>query len=371
MTDKRFIPNSFQMPNVFIDDLMFLLTDTEWRVLCYMTRHILGWQDKIAERQRHMSLMMFVNGFGEYPGCGLSKPAVKAALDSLAEFGLIERIGKPTTSGQLWRLAFDGPSINWEGLQQRQEEKSANGQKRTAKARSTKGGKSDLPVSGTNRQRLVGLTGGGQSDKPNQTQAQTQKKDSLTAAESEENTPLYPCTSKDVTAMIVTWYEWTPRRPTKRGREMTLQENLKIPANREYAENLYKRGVRPSDFAECLGLRRLHPPPEGWKEWPFCYAGKVVEGWAEADRAENWYTDKLFRVTTRKPGQTINRDELMETASAFNRLYPDGHPVMVVDVPPPLITLSAPHEDEADLGDEYFSDDDLDPDKLADEGWPL
>lgn len=172
MSDKTFIPNSFQTPNILIDELMPLLSDTEWRVLCYMTRHILGWQDKIANRQRHMSLNMFVKGFGEFKGCGLGKVSIGNALESLAEYKVIKRIGKADAKGQLWELAFDNPEIEWEKLRQRQADKELSSKQRTVKAteHQPRNVTSDVPSRGTLQQRHMGRDGTVTSDVNNQTQ---------------------------------------------------------------------------------------------------------------------------------------------------------------------------------------------------------
>ena len=56
---SNFVPNSFQIPNIYIDHVIPYLTSEEWRVLSFAIRHILGWQDKIADRQAYISLSRF------------------------------------------------------------------------------------------------------------------------------------------------------------------------------------------------------------------------------------------------------------------------------------------------------------------------
>jgi len=53
---SNYIPNSFQTPNVLVDEIMPLLTPQEWLVLSFATRHILGWHDRIHERRAPISL---------------------------------------------------------------------------------------------------------------------------------------------------------------------------------------------------------------------------------------------------------------------------------------------------------------------------
>ena len=113
---NSFIPNSFQTPNIVIDKFMPLLTGSQYIVLSYAMRHIIGWQDKIADRRGKISLSMFEHGYGDYPGCGLRRPAIVKALKGLQEIGLIKAIGKPTSKGQEWELIFDPDKINNEVL---------------------------------------------------------------------------------------------------------------------------------------------------------------------------------------------------------------------------------------------------------------
>src|SRR6185503_3850332 len=87
-TMTNILPNSFQSPNDYIDLGMELLTSQEFQCLIFATRHILGWQDKINNRQRIMSLTMFQNGFTtpsgqHFGGTGLSRHAILKALDGL------------------------------------------------------------------------------------------------------------------------------------------------------------------------------------------------------------------------------------------------------------------------------------------------
>jgi hypothetical protein len=115
------LPNTFQTPNEYVDRAMQYLENNELRVLIFGTRHILGWQDRLDKRTAIMSLTMLVDGFiteegNHFAGCGLSRPAAKKALDSLAQFGFFEKVGKPTRKGQEWRL---GKAIKWNDLENR------------------------------------------------------------------------------------------------------------------------------------------------------------------------------------------------------------------------------------------------------------
>ena len=73
-----FVPNSYPTPNAFTDKLLHLMGPTEWKVLSFAIRHILGWQDKLAERKAVISLTMFTDGYitkggDRYFGTGLSR----------------------------------------------------------------------------------------------------------------------------------------------------------------------------------------------------------------------------------------------------------------------------------------------------------
>jgi hypothetical protein len=170
------IPNAWQTPNDFMDKYNPFLTSEEWRVLSYACRHILGWQDKIDSRMRRMSVSFFENGYSEYPGCGLKRAAIIKALDGLAAYGLMRKIGDPTREGQMWKLPSDENEIDLQGLKERQAQKEQLAVSRTNRARTMrKSGLSDTPVvsgtnrnvvSGTNQERLVGLTESKPSTKP-------------------------------------------------------------------------------------------------------------------------------------------------------------------------------------------------------------
>lgn len=136
MSDKEYIPNTFQTPNAIIDRLMPLLTDSEFRVLIYMVRHILGWEKQIATRRAHISLSRFEGRVGHGNGCGLGRGAIIEALESLEQFQIVQRVGKAGNKGQMWelRLVTKGdPDI--EKLEARHDEKLAKCYAQTDKAR--------------------------------------------------------------------------------------------------------------------------------------------------------------------------------------------------------------------------------------------
>src|SRR3990167_64095 len=141
----KLIPCSFQTPNAYVDLFMPYLESYEWRVLSYAIRHIFGWDDRIEDRRRRMSISTFEHGVPSFPGCGLSRPAIVRVLGNLSKYGLMKKIGKPTSQGQLFELPVDSAEIDLEGLKQRLEEKKAKSTKRTQKARKTKKERANQP----------------------------------------------------------------------------------------------------------------------------------------------------------------------------------------------------------------------------------
>jgi len=127
---NAYIPNSFQTSNVLVDEILPLLTPSEWIVLSFATRQILGWHDRIHERQAPISLSRF-------EACGLHRETILTALAGLEQFGLLCKVGTPDHRGQVWKLSYD-MGVNLEGLKARQERKVRIAQKRTTSARSVR-----------------------------------------------------------------------------------------------------------------------------------------------------------------------------------------------------------------------------------------
>ena len=206
MTEKsRFIPNTFQCFNDYVDLMQELLTPEEFACLIFATRHILGWQDRISVRRARISLTMFEHGFTtesgtRYGGTGLSRAAIIKATDELDRAKLLVKVGKPTADGQEYELGEDG---DLRLLEDRRAAKLGKALERTAKARAkaaeTRAAKqvvsptNQSAVSGTDQQRSVGLTDSGQSDRLNQTQLQTQLQTHAAAngAAAENRPPLF------------------------------------------------------------------------------------------------------------------------------------------------------------------------------------
>jgi len=178
------MPNTFQHPNVYIDQLDHLLTPAESKVLTKATREILGFWDNISSRSARISLSVFVDGKFKRGkprtvenrlcwGCGLSKPAVITALNELDKYKILVKVGDATNDGQMYTLEIDQDKIDWDGLRNRQAGKYDNNLKRTEKARNT-GGQSDLPPEENALGGKSDLPPGGKSDLPKETHRETQ-----------------------------------------------------------------------------------------------------------------------------------------------------------------------------------------------------
>ena len=124
MADTRLIPNSYQTPNSYSDELFPLLTEPELRCLLYAIRRIFGF----GHREAPISVAQFVNGTvsrktGEQLdyGTGLCAESVVKALKSLKQFNVMietapSRGRRPTT----WGLQLDYAKIDWRELYERQ-----------------------------------------------------------------------------------------------------------------------------------------------------------------------------------------------------------------------------------------------------------
>ena len=168
------IPNTYQKPNWYSDEIDYLLTPKESKVLDFLIRRILGFEDNRASRRDRVSVSQITDGIrradGSYLsyGTGLSKPCAIAALKGLCDFGLLAKIGASTENGQEYELVSEVARINLDGLRARREAARDAGRVRTEKARAsrTEGGKTDIPAVSQSDQRYVSLTAGGMSVLP-------------------------------------------------------------------------------------------------------------------------------------------------------------------------------------------------------------
>lgn len=134
------IPNTFYMPNVYVDEIMPLLTPEEWVVLTYAVRRIFGFH----KRQDHISLSQFRHGTRTRTGkrldggTGFSKDAIRSALESLETFKILVKVAENDpyqNLGAAYRLQYQANEIDWEALEERQANKALTGRQRTESAR--------------------------------------------------------------------------------------------------------------------------------------------------------------------------------------------------------------------------------------------
>lgn len=282
------IPNTFQVFNVYIDRAMELLTDAEFRCLMFATRHILGWRDKVNDRQGVISLTMFERGFetkagAHFGGCGLSRGTIIEATNKLVEFGFLERIGQANMYGQRWQLS-DG-EIKWAKLEERKAARDAINQKRTVKAtrasvKKREAGTSDVT---SNVERTSAgtsdVTDAGTSDVLNQTHANTSI-----------NIPLAPADADAVraTPVEVDSAIYGPAEKPERKRDEVFDavaslvfgihnpDALNGQGGRVAVISNWLRGKQPTKNAQMRGVGQLERPATAEELQKFCrwYQGK-------------------------------------------------------------------------------------------------
>lgn len=122
---SKYIPNSFQTPNIVIDELMSLLNEGELKCYLFAIRHVYGWQDKIERGYAHISLSMFEDGFSQFSGTGLTRPTITKSLKALVKYGVLIKVETDETysKGQAYAIG-ENPDI--EGLENRKVVKNLN-----------------------------------------------------------------------------------------------------------------------------------------------------------------------------------------------------------------------------------------------------
>ncbi|WP_162910100.1 DnaA N-terminal domain-containing protein [Aggregatilinea lenta] len=115
---------------------MPLLKDDELRVVMFAVRHIYGWTDTLAKRMAQLSLTAFERGARGSRGCGLSRPAIVAALQGLEQYRILRCVGE-NARGRYWALAESDADMDWDGLEERRAETDAKNRRKTAAASQT------------------------------------------------------------------------------------------------------------------------------------------------------------------------------------------------------------------------------------------
>lgn len=100
-------PNSTQVPNIILDKLMYRLPDAEFRVIIYICRRTYGFQRESDQ----ISYSQFIDGIVKRDGtrldggCGLSRPSVSKALNTLLELKLVVR--EKNARGDIYKINLD------------------------------------------------------------------------------------------------------------------------------------------------------------------------------------------------------------------------------------------------------------------------
>ena len=289
------IPNTFQTPNIYVDRAMQYLGCDELRCLLFATRHILGWKDRVDERTAKISLTMFEKGFktgkGEiYAGCGLSRPAIKTALDGLVEFGFFIRIGDAGNDGQEWKL---GTEIDWPNLECRYAKSVEKKREKVAKAAKASGEKrrksstTDVPASSTTHvppsqydpRTTTGTTDvppGGTTDVPKQTQEEntlTNPEKSVAASRARKSTNKHPELIYAVKESLIKAMAYNPADINP-----TLERQLfKVASELVNCEN----PVLPDEVSALITFAK-----QGEKNFKIWYIAPKVADWRTGQRAK-------------------------------------------------------------------------------------
>lgn len=97
-TGHTYIPNSYQKPNAFVDELMPLLSTPENVTLDAACRRILGWEEHRATRRDRIALSQFMDM------TGLSRNTVRACLVELGRANILSPVGPVSGDGQEYEL---------------------------------------------------------------------------------------------------------------------------------------------------------------------------------------------------------------------------------------------------------------------------
>jgi len=148
--------NSFQTPNFYVDQLMALLSPTEFLILMYASRCILGWYDKIEIKKDAISLSQFEGGKKKKDGTpidtgtGLSRPTLTRGIEVLCEANLLQKIGTPKGhQSQSYWLQVNPEDVDWQYLTSRKPEKffqAENSSGKNSLPLNPSSGKNSLPL---------------------------------------------------------------------------------------------------------------------------------------------------------------------------------------------------------------------------------
>lgn len=140
MAKSEFIPNTYQKPNLYVDQYMAFLTANEWKVLDYAIRRIFGFN----KREDRISISQFCDGTKDKDGnhydygTGLSRGTVISILNALVEFGFLIIVSphdKKQNMAPKYSLQIDSEKIDIEAIMERYETQKGADKKRAAIAR--------------------------------------------------------------------------------------------------------------------------------------------------------------------------------------------------------------------------------------------
>ena len=118
------IPNTFQVPHLYVDRLLPLLLDSELRVLLYMVRQVFEFKRSASDVVdiSHGDLVAGRMRDGKHldHGAGVKLSTAKRATKALCDYGIVVQVTKgkgrrPST----WSLQLDEDQIDWQGLEDR------------------------------------------------------------------------------------------------------------------------------------------------------------------------------------------------------------------------------------------------------------
>jgi hypothetical protein len=187
---ESFIPNSFQKPNAYVDEFMWLLTSDEYKVLDYACRRIFGFQkrtDRISQSQFESGLKDKSGNHLDH-GTGLGHAAVKSCIRSLTKYGLLIKVSDndPTKNeGAEYGLQLDSSKADLSGLLERQRQQETKMAKRMNKARLSirRGSNEQTHVNPLDEPPIYPIEGGvGLLDRLHKIQGNTDLKPDSTAA---------------------------------------------------------------------------------------------------------------------------------------------------------------------------------------------
>lgn len=129
-------PNSFQVHNFYVDNLLHLLDGNEWKVLTYIIRRIVGFH----KESDHISLTQLESGIckqnGEQldHGVGLHRATLIRVIDNLLAFGLIILVEdkRSVKVGRRFQLQFDTDKVDFAALNKRAADKAVQAAQKTS-----------------------------------------------------------------------------------------------------------------------------------------------------------------------------------------------------------------------------------------------